>query len=147
MFYVLKFYAINNKYSPKPMFLFFSYLPQILFFLVVLEPFRFMDTRSKTHAKFCVEVNEALARHDTNFDELNHNFSRVSDTLQGVMAKLQAMRIAQSNRTLDKEVNPFAARDNSNDRPSTSTTSNLDQNHTNLKLNFPTYASEGEDPT
>ena len=57
------------------------------------------------------------------------------------------MRIAQSNRTLDREVNLFAARDNSHDKPSTSTTSNLDQNHTNLKFNFPTYAGEGEDST
>jgi hypothetical protein len=57
------------------------------------------------------------------------------------------MRIAQSNRTLDREVNPFAAGDNSHDRPFTSNTSNFDRNHTNLKLNFPTYAGEGEDPT
>jgi hypothetical protein len=60
------------------------------------------------------------------------------------MAELQAMRIAQSNRTLDREVNPFAAGDNSHDRPFTSNTSNFD---TNLKLNFPTYAGEGEEPT
>lgn len=63
------------------------------------------------------------------------------------MAELQAMRIAQSNRTLDREVNPFAVGDNSHDRPSASNTSNFDRNHTNLKLNFPTYAGEGEDPT
>jgi hypothetical protein len=63
------------------------------------------------------------------------------------MAELQAMRIAQSNRTLDREVNLFAAIDNSHDRPSASNTSNFDRNHTNLKLNFPTYAGEGEDPT
>jgi hypothetical protein len=106
-----------------------------------------MDTRSKTHAEFRVEVNETIARHDTNFDELNHNFSRVSDALQGVMAELQAMRIAQSNRSLDREVNPFAAGDNFHDRPSASNTSNFDRNHTNIKLNFPTYAGEGEDPT
>ena len=60
-----------------------------------------MDTRSKTHVEFRVEVSEAFARHDTNFDELNHNFSRVSDTLHGVMAELQPMRIAQSNHTPD----------------------------------------------
>jgi hypothetical protein len=106
-----------------------------------------MDTRNKTHAEFCVEVNEALAQHDTNFNELNHNFSRVSDALQGVMAELQAMRITQSNRTLDREVNLFVVEDNSHDRLSASNTSNFDRNHTNLKLNFPTYVGEGEDPT
>jgi hypothetical protein len=63
------------------------------------------------------------------------------------MAELQAMRIAQSNRSLDREVNPFAAGDNFHDRPSASNTSNFDRNHTNIKLNFPTYAGEGEDPT
>nr|TKR86270.1 hypothetical protein D5086_0000239190 [Populus alba] len=63
------------------------------------------------------------------------------------MAELQAMRLAHSNRTLDKDVNLFAAGDNSHDRPSTSNTSNFDKHHTHLKLNFPTYAGEGEDPT
>jgi hypothetical protein len=106
-----------------------------------------MDTRSKTHAEFRVEVTEALARHETNLDDLNHNFGRVSDALQGVMAELQAMKLAHSNRTLDKDVNPFAAGENSHDRPSASNTSNFDRTHTHLKLNFPTYASEGEDPT
>jgi hypothetical protein len=57
------------------------------------------------------------------------------------------MRITQSNCTLDREVNQFAARDNSHDRSSASNTSNFDRNHTNLKLNFPTYDGEGEDPT
>jgi hypothetical protein len=68
-----------------------------------------MDTHSKTNVEFRNEVNEALAYHDTNFEELNHNFSRVSTALQRAMAELQAMRIAQSNHTSDKEVNPFAA--------------------------------------
>jgi len=146
MFSVLK-YAINNKYYPKPQFFFFPYLLQIRSISVVSEPFRFMDTCSETHAEFHVKVNEDLARHNTNFDELNHNFSEVSDTVQGVMAKLQAMRIAQSNHTLDKEVNPFGAEDNSYDRPSASNTSNFDRNHINLKLNFPTYTGKGGDPT
>ena len=80
-----------------------------------------MDTRSKTHAEFRVEVTEALARHYTNFDELNQNFGRVSDALQGVMAELQAMRIAQSRPTPDRDVNPFAAGETSHNRPSSST--------------------------
>nr|TKR79527.1 hypothetical protein D5086_0000271510 [Populus alba] len=114
---------------------------------MVSELSRFMDTRGKTHAEFRADVTEALARHDTNFDELNHNFGKVSDALQGVMAELQAMRIAHANHTLDRDVNPFAAGDHSHDRPSSSHTSNFDRNHSNLKLNFPTYAGEGEDPT
>ena len=95
-----------------------------------------MDTHSKTNAEFRIKVNEAFARHD----------NRVNDTLQGVMAELQAMRINPSNHTPDKEVNPFAAGDNFHERPSASTTPIFDRNHTNLKLNFPTNASEGEDP-
>ena len=98
-----------------------------------------MDTRSKTNAEFRIEVNEALTRHDTNFDELNHNFSQVSDALLGVMAELQAMRITSSNRTPNREVNPFVIGDNFHDRPSASTTPIFDWNHTNLKLNFSTY--------
>ena len=57
------------------------------------------------------------------------------------------MRITLSNHTHDREVNMFAAGDNFHDRPSASTTPIFDRNHTNLKLNFSTYASEGEDPT
>jgi len=88
---------------------------------------------------------ETLGRHDANFDELNHNFNRVNDALQGVMAELQAMRIAHSHRSSEREVNPFAGGSTSHDR--SSGTFNVDRNHTTLKLNFPTYSGEGEDPT
>jgi uncharacterized protein YdcH (DUF465 family) len=47
-----------------------------------------MDTRGKTNAEFRAEITETLGRHDANFDELNHNFNRVNDALQGVMAEL-----------------------------------------------------------
>ncbi|KAL5739480.1 hypothetical protein ACOSQ2_028660 [Xanthoceras sorbifolium] len=138
---------LNTNYSPNLCYFllcfFFYYFSQILFLINGIRAFRFMDTRSKTHAEFRVKVTEALARHDTNFNELNQNFGR-----------LQAMRLAQSNRTPDqfhctpdREVNPFAAADNFPDRPSTSNPPMTDRNHTNLKLNFPTYAGEGEDPT
>jgi uncharacterized protein YdcH (DUF465 family) len=66
-----------------------------------------MDTRGKTNAEFRAEITEAL-EHDANFDKLNQNFNRVNDALQGVMAELQAMRIAQTHRSSEREVNPFA---------------------------------------
>jgi uncharacterized protein YdcH (DUF465 family) len=106
-----------------------------------------MDTRGKTNAEFRAEITEALGRHDANFDELNQNFNRVNDALQGVMAELQAMRIAQTHHSSEREVNPFAGGSSSHDRSSSSHTSTFDRNHSNLKLNFPTYAGEGEDPT
>jgi hypothetical protein len=106
-----------------------------------------MDTRSKTNMEFRNEVNEALARHDTNFEELNHNFGLVSTALQGVMAELQTMQNAQSNRTPDIEVNPFATGGTSHHRPSASTTPILERNHTHFKLNFLTFTGNDEDPT
>ncbi|KAK4843823.1 hypothetical protein QYF36_013088 [Acer negundo] len=63
------------------------------------------------------------------------------------MPELQAMRIGRSRRTPNKEVNPFVARETSHNMPSVPTNLILDRNHTNLKLNFPTYVGEGEDPT
>nr|TKS02112.1 hypothetical protein D5086_0000166350 [Populus alba] len=106
-----------------------------------------MDTRGKTNADFRMDVTETLARHDSHFDELTLNFSRVNDALQGVMAKLQALRMAQSTRNHDRDDNPFATGAHSHDRPSTPAQSQLERSHTTLKLNFPTYAGEGDDPT
>jgi hypothetical protein len=59
----------------------------------------------------------------------------------------EAMRIAQSNHTPDTEVNTFTARETSHHKPSASTTSIPDRNHTHLKLNFLTFAGKGKDPT
>ena len=106
-----------------------------------------MDTRGKTNADFRMDVTETLARHDSHFDELTLNFSRVNDALQGVMAELQALRMAQSTRNHDRDDNPFATGAHSHDRPSTSAQSQLERSHTTLKLNFPTYVGEGDDPT
>jgi len=61
------------------------------------------------------------------------------------MAELQAMRIAQTHRSSEREVNPFAGGSSSHDRSSANL--NVDRNHTTLKLNFPTYSGEGDDPT
>lgn len=106
-----------------------------------------MDTRSKTNVEFRNKVNKALSHNDTNFEELKYNFGRVSYALQWVMVELQAMQIAQSNRTLDKEVNPFTAGETSHSKPFASTTSILDRNHTHIELNFLIFTSEVEDPT
>ncbi|WKA03393.1 hypothetical protein VitviT2T_021504 [Vitis vinifera] len=46
-----------------------------------------MDTRGKTNAEFRNEVNEALARHESSFDQVNA-------TLQAVLTELQALREA-----------------------------------------------------
>jgi hypothetical protein len=40
-----------------------------------------MDTREKSNAKFRSEVNETLARHESNFDQ-------VHDTLQTILTEL-----------------------------------------------------------
>ncbi|XP_034684112.1 uncharacterized protein LOC117913267 [Vitis riparia] len=45
-----------------------------------------MDTRGKTNAEFRNEVNEALARHESSFDQVNA-------TLQAVLTELQALRL------------------------------------------------------
>jgi len=103
-----------------------------------------MDTRGKTNAEFRAKITETLGRHDANFDELNHNFNRVNDALQGVMAELQAMRITHSHRSSEREVNPFAGGSTSHDR--SSATFNADRNHTTLKLNFSTYSEKGRIP-
>jgi hypothetical protein len=63
------------------------------------------------------------------------------------MTELQAMQNAQSNRTLDREVNPFAAGETSHHMPSALTTPIPKRNHTHLKLNFPTFTGNDEDPT
>ena len=48
-----------------------------------------MDTRGKTNAEFRNEVNEALARHESSFDQVNA-------TLQAVLMELQALRVTRT---------------------------------------------------
>ena len=43
-----------------------------------------MDTRGKSNAEFRNDVNEALARHESNFDQIN-------DSLHKVLTELQAL--------------------------------------------------------
>ncbi|CAH9146476.1 unnamed protein product [Cuscuta epithymum] len=66
-----------------------------------------MDTRGKTNAEFRTDMQEAIARHDT-------QFAQIAATLQAINLELQASRIAREH--LDHEVdNPFAAEHNRNE--------------------------------
>ncbi|KAL5789485.1 hypothetical protein ACOSQ2_004373 [Xanthoceras sorbifolium] len=95
-----------------------------------------METRVKTNQEFRHEVHEILASHETRFDQ--------------ILTKLQALRMQQTrpsteNRTTtEKEINLFSIGEAIHSEPSASAHSNLDRNHTHLKLNFPTYG--GDDP-
>ncbi|GMP75518.1 hypothetical protein CsSME_00032574 [Camellia sinensis var. sinensis] len=102
-----------------------------------------MDMRAKSNAEFRSEVNEALARHESNFDQIH-------GTLQTVLTELQTMRVSQNTPSID---NPFAPAETSHNQP-LSTTHNTpdrnrnnspDRNHTHLKLSFPKF--NGDDPT
>lgn len=100
-----------------------------------------MDTRDKTNAEFCNEVNEILSQQDDSFDQVNA-------TLQTVLTELQSLWISSSSNTTNNEINPFAPRESSHQpaRPDISrSSSSLDRNHHHLKLSFPKFG--GEDPT
>ena len=60
-----------------------------------------MDTRGKSNMEFRNDVQEALARHESTFDQIHNN-------LQTLMTELQSLRVSgsQNNQPLD---NPFAA--------------------------------------
>ena len=97
-----------------------------------------MDTREKTNAEFCNEVNEALARHESSFDYVNA-------TLQAVFSELQALRVTRSANHPQPEINPFAQEGSVYHSHTATATTNTDphpQQH--LKLNFPRF--NGEDP-
>ena len=51
-----------------------------------------MDTRGKTNAEFRNEVSEILTRHESSFDHLTNNITQINNTLQSVMAELQALK-------------------------------------------------------
>ncbi|XP_057481136.1 uncharacterized protein LOC130768158 [Actinidia eriantha] len=91
-----------------------------------------MDTRGKTNAEFRNEVNEALTRHESNFDQ-------VHATLQTVLTEIQALRSTRSSH--HPEVNSLAQEGSSHHPHATSSTATY--NHS-LKLRFPNF--NGEDP-
>ncbi|KAL5718323.1 hypothetical protein ACHQM5_011236 [Ranunculus cassubicifolius] len=84
-----------------------------------------MGTRAKTNAEFRDDVNEALARHESSFDQVNATLQTVS----------------RNSNTNYPEINPFAAGKSSH--CPTLARSNTD-NHQQLKLFFPKF--NGEDP-
>lgn len=88
-----------------------------------------MDTWRKSNAKFRNDVNEALAQHESWFDQVPH-------TLQQVLMELQAMHVSNSPHPLLHVVNSFAPRESSN--------THSEPYWTQLKLSFPKF--EGEDP-
>ena len=73
---------------------------------MVSEPGYTMDTRGKSNIEFRGEVNEALARHESNFDQ-------VHVTLQTVLTELQALHVSRSPRMNPLELNPFAPAESS----------------------------------
>jgi uncharacterized coiled-coil protein SlyX len=60
-----------------------------------------MDTRGNSNVEFHNEVNEALARRESSFDQVN-------SALQAVLTKLQALRTIRNPNPNSSEINPFA---------------------------------------
>ncbi|KAA8536794.1 hypothetical protein F0562_029272 [Nyssa sinensis] len=97
-----------------------------------------MNTRGKTNAEFRNEVTEALARHESNFDQVN-------TTLQTVLTEIQALRSTRSSHACPPEVNPMAQQGSSHHPHATPSAAGY--NHSppsSLKLQFPKF--NGEDP-
>ncbi|KAH7546450.1 hypothetical protein FEM48_Zijuj01G0202100 [Ziziphus jujuba var. spinosa] len=66
-----------------------------------------MDTQGKSNAEFRNDVNEALARHESRFDQVTH-------ALQQVLMEIQALCVTNSPRRSLQEINPFAMGESSN---------------------------------
>jgi len=96
-----------------------------------------MDTRGKSNAEFHNEVNEALARHESSFDQVN-------SALQAVLIELQALRTSRNPNPNSPEINPFAPESSSQFHTSRSLNAN-GQQHPQLKLSFSRF--DGNDPT
>lgn len=96
-----------------------------------------MDTRCKSNAEFHNDVNEILARHESNFDQVNV-------ALQAVLTELQTLRASGSHNTSPSETNPFALDESSHPCTSRSNIIN-DHPHQHLKLYFPKF--NGDDLT
>lgn len=95
-----------------------------------------MDTRDKTNAEFRNDVNEALARHESNFDQINA-------ALQSVLTELQVLRVSHTTPATPPEINPFYQGDTSHPS-STMKPYTPNDPHPYLKLHFPKF--NGEDP-
>ncbi|KAL3623295.1 hypothetical protein CASFOL_032111 [Castilleja foliolosa] len=95
-----------------------------------------MDTRGKTNVEFRNEVNEALARHESCFDQVNA-------TLERVLTELQALRGARTVNP-QPEINPFAPEGSHRPHIASAITYSDQHHHPNLKMNFPRF--NGEDP-
>lgn len=96
-----------------------------------------MDTRGKTNAEFRNEVNEALARHEMNFDQVN-------TTLQTVLTEIQALHATRNSHTCPPEVNSLAHEGSSHLPHAISFAANNHSLPSSLKLQFPKFS--GEDP-
>ena len=96
-----------------------------------------MDTRGKTNGEFRNEVNEALARHESSFDQINL-------ALQAVLTELQTLRTSHNQNSNSLEINPFAPEGPSHPHTSRSLISSSQPPH-HLKLSFPRF--NGNDPT
>ena len=103
----------------------------------VISGIRAMDTCGKTNAEFRNEVNEALARHESSFDQINL-------ALQAVLTELQTLRTTHNQNSNSLEINPFALEGPSHPHPSRSLISSSQPPH-HLKLSFPRF--DGNDPT
>jgi hypothetical protein len=96
-----------------------------------------MDTRGKSNAEFCNEVNEILGRHETSFDQVNA-------TLQVVLTELQALHTNHLENTNSPEINPFSNKESSHQQNPHCHPINSHQHHS-LKLSFPKF--NGDDQT
>ena len=103
-----------------------------------------METRAKSNAEFRSEVQEILARHETNFEQ-------VHATMQAVLTEVQAMRIQNSQPSSKKGVNSSLIGESSHNpdpipqtQAITSTYRNPNRDLADLKLPFPKFS--GEDP-
>ncbi|KAH7545445.1 hypothetical protein FEM48_Zijuj01G0094700 [Ziziphus jujuba var. spinosa] len=96
-----------------------------------------METRGKTNAEFRNEVNEMLARHESNFDQ-------VHSTLQQLMTEVQHLRLQNSHMSGGtQDVNPFAPAEPTQPLPPPRTNSSgTDQTP---HLSFPRF--NGEEPS
>ena len=59
-----------------------------------------IDTHGKMNAEFRNEVNGALARHESSFDQINL-------ALQEVLTELQTLRTSYNQNSNSSEINPF----------------------------------------